>query len=142
MSKQTEALKLALEALNRGESQLRWIAIAAIEEALAQPEQPAQPKQEPVVWTKTWFEDGKVVTQHLTAKDIYREPDEEEYLRKAYRLANELRCHLAIAPAPKRPWVGLTDEEIKILWIQHRAALPRYMCFANAVLAKSKEKNT
>jgi hypothetical protein len=34
-----EALKLALEALNRGESQLRWEAIAAIEEALAQPEQ-------------------------------------------------------------------------------------------------------
>ena len=39
MTKQTEALTLALEALNRGESQLRWVAIAAIEEALAQPEQ-------------------------------------------------------------------------------------------------------
>ena len=34
-----EALRLALEALNRGESQLRWAAIATIEEVLAQPEQ-------------------------------------------------------------------------------------------------------
>ena len=61
MNKKTEALKLALKALNRGESQLRWEAIAAIEEALAQPaqhladdieweedalEQLAQPEQE------------------------------------------------------------------------------------------------
>lgn len=36
-----------------------------------------KPEQEPVIWTKTWFEDGKVVTQHLTAKDIYKEPEQE-----------------------------------------------------------------
>jgi hypothetical protein len=42
---------------------------------------------------------------------------------------------------PQRPWVDLTDEEIKRLWIQYRAALPRYLCFAKALLAKSKEKN-
>ena len=41
----------------------------------------------------------------------------------------------------QRPWVDLTDEEIKRLWIQYRAALPRYLCFAKALLAKSKEKN-
>jgi hypothetical protein len=33
--------------------------------------------QEPVVGTKTWFEDDKVVTQYLTAKDIYKEPAQE-----------------------------------------------------------------
>jgi hypothetical protein len=71
-----------------------------------------QPEQEPVVGTKTWFEDGKVINQNLTASEIYKKPDEEEYLSKAYRLANELRCHLAIAPPPQRTWVGLTDEEI------------------------------
>jgi hypothetical protein len=43
--------------------------------------------------------------------------------------------------APQRPWVGLTDEEIKILWVQYRAALPRYLCFAKAIEAKLKEKN-
>ena len=32
-----EALKLALEALERGETKLRWEAITAIKEALAQP---------------------------------------------------------------------------------------------------------
>ena len=37
-----EALKLALEALERGETKLRWEAIAVIEEALAQPEHPEQ----------------------------------------------------------------------------------------------------
>ena len=42
---------------------------------------------------------------------------------------------------PQRPWVDVQDEEIKRLWIQYRAALPRYLCFAKALLAKSKEKN-
>jgi hypothetical protein len=31
-------------------------------------------KQEPVIGTKTWFEDGKVVTQHLHPSDIYTRP--------------------------------------------------------------------
>jgi len=42
---------------------------------------------------------------------------------------------------PKRGWVDVPDEEIKILWIQYRAAMPRYLCFAKALLARSKEKN-
>ena len=43
---------------------------------------------------------------------------------------------------PQRTWVDVPDEEIKILWIQYRAALPRYLCFAKALLARSKEENT
>ena len=43
---------------------------------------------------------------------------------------------------PQRTWVDLPDEEIKILWIQYRAALPRYLCFAKALLSRAKEKNT
>jgi len=69
------------------------------------------------------------------------QPEQEEYLSKAYRLANELRCHLAIAPAPQRTWVGLTDEEIaqgcKESWVTEQA-------FQSAVWwaeAKLKEKN-
>ena len=42
----------------------------------------------------------------------------------------------------QRTWANLPDEEIKILWIQYRAALPRYLCFAKALLARSKEENT
>jgi len=34
-------------------------------------------KQEPVVGTKTWFEDGKMVTQHLYASDISQERVDE-----------------------------------------------------------------
>ena len=43
---------------------------------------------------------------------------------------------------PQRTWANLPDEEIKILWIQYRAALPRYLCFAKALLARAKEENT
>ena len=43
---------------------------------------------------------------------------------------------------PQRTWVNPPDEEIKILWIQYRAALPRYLCFAKALLARAKEENT
>jgi hypothetical protein len=39
--------------------------------------------------TKTWFEDGKLITEVFEEKDIY-----------------------------KRPWVGLTDEEIKTILSQ------------------------
>ena len=42
----------------------------------------------------------------------------------------------------QRTWANPPDEEIKRLWIQYRAALPRYLCFAKALLARSKEKNT
>ena len=42
----------------------------------------------------------------------------------------------------QRTWVGLTDDEIKDLWVKYRASLPRYLCFAKAIEAKLKEKNT
>jgi hypothetical protein len=98
----------------------------------------AQPEQEPVVGTKTWFEDGKVVTQHLTASEIYKKPDEEEYLIKAYCMANELRCHLAIAPVPQRTWVELTDEE----WLSLGCKSVEEVRIGLAIQAKLKELNT
>lgn len=52
-------LQLALEALERGETQLRWKAITAIKEALAQPE------QEPVA------------RLHITETDTYPDVDVE-----------------------------------------------------------------
>ena len=50
MTKQTEAMKLALEALERGETELRWKAITALREARAREaiEQPEQPQQKPL----------------------------------------------------------------------------------------------
>ena len=45
--------------------------------------------------------------------------------------------------APKREWVGLTDEEIEELakWADKNAA-PWHIGFARAVLKAAKEKNT
>jgi hypothetical protein len=50
--------------------------------------------------------------EEVLAKQEQGEPKQEEYLSKAYRLANELRCHLAIAPAPQQR-KPLTDEQIE-----------------------------
>ena len=75
-----------------------------------------QPEQEPVIGTKTWFEDGKVVTQHLHPSDIYTTP-------------------------PQRTWVGLTDEEVSGLWEMAQIFnQPKH--FYLLVEAKLKEKNT
>ena len=77
----------------------------------------AQPEQEPVAWMDA---DGNVSDN------------------------NDHKCFpipLYTSP-PQRTWVNPQDEEIKILWIQYRAALPRYLCFAKALLARAMEKNT
>jgi hypothetical protein len=41
-----------------------------------------------------------------------------------------------------RPWVGLTDEEVKHEWEVWRASLPRYLGFAQGIETKLKERNT
>ena len=68
--------------------------------------------------TKTWFEDGKLITQVFEEKDIH-----------------------------KREWVGLTEEEIKPCWyeacqtnLELTSQLVVY--FARAIEAKLKDKNT
>jgi len=159
-----EVLKQALEALEKSQSALAeelsaWDidpplhhvqeshdlcgpAITSLRQAIAELE-----SQEPVVGTKTWFEDGKVINQNLTASEIYKKPDEEEYLSKAYRLANELQCHLATAPTPQRSessgkpsaWVGLTKDEVDSWNLPDH---PTVFEFAQFIEAKLKEKNT
>jgi len=67
------------------------------------------------------------------------EPKQEDYLSKAYRLANELRCYLAIAPAPQhREWVDLTGEELETLLRENRTLTLGSIW---AVSNKLKEKN-
>ena len=154
-----EALKLALEALKNGIAKPEEYskAITAIKEALAQPE------QEPVIGTKTWFEDGKLVTQRLTAKDIYKETEQEPvtWRNAAIRVGEDL-CSVGpfgyydmtaeqwldwalsvvtVHAPPQRTWVGLTDEEVKQQWEVWRANAPRYVGFAKGIEAKLKEKN-
>lgn len=42
---------------------------------------------------------------------------------------------------PQRTWVGLTDREKSNLWLESRAAIPRFHTYASLVEAKLKEKN-
>jgi hypothetical protein len=64
--------------------------------------------------TKTWFEDGKLITQVFEEKDIY-----------------------------KREWVGLTDEEIDSYFENHGwSPSEDYYPVIKDIEAKLKEKNT
>jgi hypothetical protein len=39
-------------------------------------------------------------------------------------------------------WIGLTDREKSNLWLESRAAIPRFHTYAKLIEAKLKEKNT
>jgi sulfur relay (sulfurtransferase) DsrC/TusE family protein len=66
--------------------------------------------------TKTWFDGEKVVTQEIPESEVY---------------------------AAQRPWVGLTDEEIKFLpsWWPSYEDAPALIKLVKDVEAKLKEKN-
>jgi hypothetical protein len=117
-----EALQRALDALGPTPPeccgcQAEWqIAIDAIKEALAQPE------QEPVAWEQFYPEMGKPKLAYLPLSES---PDNACYT------------------PPQRTWVGLTDEEIEVLAKKHNGIF--YDCdiaFARAIEATLKEKNT
>jgi hypothetical protein len=141
-----EAMKLALEALealifNKPYNGRFGEVITAIEEALAKQEQHTISSR--VNDVRVHIEHGK---QHdeamklITAKQEQGEPRQEDYLSKAYRLANELRCHLAIAPAPQqRTWVGLTHEKrVSIICEDENRSLLEH---CERIEAELKEKN-
>lgn len=147
MSKKDEALKLAEDALKRVRTQdmelvqMSMIALAAIQEALA--EQPAQ--QEPVAWLIT---DEKI--NSLQVDSIQRLIDRA---RHAHMTDIKLRIngqdewyqadwlkHLIRATPPQRTWVGLTDEEIYPLYSEPSSDA-EMVEFARAIEAKLKEKN-
>ena len=123
MSKQIEALKLALETLEADPLEmvadanghmvfLKDKAITAIKEALAQPE------QEPVAWISTG-----------TARMIHWTADKPAY--------GDDWVPLYTTP-PQRTWVGLTDEEIKDILDCGRGGLVDI----KKTEAKLKDKNT
>jgi hypothetical protein len=49
---------------------------------------------------------------------------------------------LHTSPQPSKPWVGLTDEEISIIWRDIDGSEGMLMRFAQAIEAKLREKNT
>ena len=110
-------------------------AITAIKEALAQPDQDevdirsrlyqriheletqlAQPKQEPVAWEQFYPDIGKPQLTH-PPQGIYYTP-------------------------PQRTWLGLTEEDLKLLSAEWRIVYGAWMDdFARDIEAKLKEKN-
>lgn len=81
--------------------------------------------------TKTWMENGKLITKVFKEEDIYKpEPLTEEQI-------NQLR-----KTAPQRPWVGLTHEDIdKAIEDNQRFGGFRKVGFAYDLEAILKEKN-
>lgn len=63
----------------------------------------------------------------------------EDDLRK---LAAIITAEIEAINPPQRTWVGLTDREKSNLWLESRAAIPRFHTYATLVEAKLKEKNT
>jgi len=123
------AAKLALEALKSISEMVDYegngfkleYEIKALEEALAKQEQGELDKEEVLGFNGWGFPIEPPPNPKQERDDwgwgpheSHSQPKQEDYLSKAYRLANELRCHLAISPAPQqqRTWVGLTDDEV------------------------------
>ena len=132
MSNLRQAAELALEIIETHHGEFDYAnEITALRAALAEPE------QEPVAWEQFYPDIGKpqlrqepsitktgcgILTLHLGFDDL---PDGTKFY----------------TTPPKRPWVGLTDEQISQLWI---STSPYFNedDFARAVEAKLKELNT
>ncbi len=125
MSKQTEALKLALEALSpwAGEDANhteQYAAYHAIREALA--EQPAQ-QQEPVAVVK--------------ALPMGHNQSDMHYAECQHLPVGTL---LYTSPPASKPWVGLTQQDIDIAFDDTQEG-GGFNEFARAIEAKLREKN-
>jgi|DEB0MinimDraft_3_1074331.scaffolds.fasta_scaffold00660_8 hypothetical protein len=127
----------------------------------ASPKHAAQAeKQEPVIGTKTWYEDGKVITQNLYPSDVYKQEKQESVAIYQYQLASgswidqtknsydyNVRHGQATVrvvyttPQPQREWVGLTQQDIDIAFDDTQEG-GGFNEFAEAIEAKLKEKNT
>ena len=153
-TKQTEALKLALEGLEkwhfdkdpRGADQY----ITAIREALA--EQPAQ-QQEPVAWMYVNRSTHETVFQKHMRSFVDHSQWKEAPLYGEPLANHELQCvcgavwcgdemvHLPNKrPPASKPWVGLTQQDIDIAFDDTQEG-GGFNEFARAIEAKLKEKN-
>jgi hypothetical protein len=140
-----ELMQQALEALvasglsAHATKKAREVAINALRERLAQPE------QEPVAWS--WEHDGRVVNAFPF------KPDAESDYWKAKGWTTRPLVYGDTAPPP-RQWVGLTNEavnaqveaEMRHYWngkyIDSSGARDQLTDFARAIETKLKEKNT
>ena len=160
-----EALEKKAGSWGVGQEALNKAAITAIKEALAQPEQgpvedvvayhsdgtrtvriaPKRPsEQEPVALVVSTAPDRIWLDLGFDPQDEYEVIFHELHdvtWSQDNASGNGIEYVRADTTPPKRPWVGLTDEEISQLWI---STSPYFNedDFAKAIEAKLKEKNT
>ena len=151
MTSKTEALKLALEALENhcGNYKLddagceRWNkAVAAIKEALAptSTQCEVQPEQEPVALVVSTAPDRIWLDLGFDPQDEYEVIFHELHdvtWSQDNASGNGIEYVRADTTPPKRPWVGLTEDEVIDVFKEKNA-----MKFARGVEAKLKELNT
>lgn len=108
------------------------------------------PKPGPIAWLLEFVdEDG------LSRRDVFYEQQHLQRHVKHNTALRGLTCKVeplytsppyeATPLASQRsvkPWLRLTDEEVKHEWVVWRASIPRYMGFAKGIEAKLKAKNS
>ena len=92
-------------------------------------------KREPVAWR--YALDASVEGPRW----IYIDKDPHQWLQGP-AMVNAAIEELHTSPQPSKPWVGLTDEEISIIWRDIDGSEGMLMRFAQAIEAKLREKNT
>jgi len=119
-----EALKLALEALE-SDYTFEWPAMHRPERA-----------------EKKRFEAIAAIKEAL-AQPVGQAPCAKHCESTAYEIViRGLKGDIERLKAAQRTWVGLTDEETKLLWTEHGYRSAMCKPFARAIEAKLKEKNT
>jgi hypothetical protein len=95
----------------------------------------AAQQQEPVAWR--YALDASVEGQRW----IYIDKDPHQWLQEP-AMVNAAIEELHTSPQPSKPWVGLTDEDISIIWRDIDGSEGMLMRFARAIETKLREKNT
>ena len=134
-----EALKLALKFVEDSECGTADLE-AHIKEALAQPERD---------YERGFIDGMQKQMQSSVDKAVNRmaQPAQQEPVALVIsgvlvksKFPENYTGHLYTTP-PQRTWVGLTDREKSNLWLESRAAIPRFHTYASLVEAKLREKN-
>ena len=135
---QTEALRLALEALKEDRAWLETDAPTEVweknNEAITVIKAALEAKDEPVAWMYDWTTSEGEFIQNWTTSEAETLRDTEPTIITNVR-------PLYTTP-PQRTWVGLTDEEVTWLCNTAKSHEQTWGMFVRAIEAKLKEKNT
>jgi hypothetical protein len=92
-----------------------------------------QPVQEPVAWAVVG--DGKFGKYEIGRETLTDIDSANYWISRGYKLVS------IYTTPPQRPWVGLTPEDILVLFDEHNLYGSKLVEFTRAVETKIKEKN-